>query len=258
MTLDLVTLIHPYVLLFARFSSLLTITIGFGDHQIPIRFRLLFALGLTLLLKDVIPSTPSHTNDFMFFTLVFQEVVIGVAIGLLGRMLIAILDIAGNIISLQIGLGNAMMFNPGLGSQAPITSTFLTLSGTFLFFMMDLHHLILHSLIGSYQLFPMDGTLNHFSKMKDATLFFTEFMNKGFIIASQLALPFLILGIVFQFMLGLLNRLVPSVQIFFIMLPAQILLGFALLMITIVSILSLFSQDFTKLYQSFPGFRITS
>lgn len=256
MTLDLVTLFQPYALLFARFSSLLTTTIGFGDQQIPSRFRLLFAMALALILKEYVGVLPiQKASDSLFALLVLQEVVIGFAIGLLGRLIIAVLDILGNIISLQIGLGNAVMFNPSVGSQAPITSTLFILSGTFIFFVMDLHHVIIQSLVSSYKIFPLDGTLQNFSKIKDTNTFFINFMNQGILIATQLALPFLILGVVFQFMLGLLNRLVPSLQIFFVMLPAQIILGILLIAITITGIFNLFSQDFFTLYQSFPGFK---
>jgi len=254
MTIDLVPLIQPYLLLFARFSTVLTTTIGFGEHHVPVRFRLLFSLGLAIILKEYIPSTLEKTSDLMFVMLIFQEVIIGFAIGFIGRLLLSLLDVLGSILSMQIGLGNAMMFNPSLGGQTPLTSNLLIMSGTFLFFTLDLHYFVIQGLISTYNVFPLQPGFKGFEGIKDLTLHLTGLFNKGLIMICQLALPFLILGVVFQFMLGLLNRLVPSLQIFFVMLPAQIILGFLLMAITVTSALGLFMKNFAELYQSFPLF----
>ena len=71
----------------------------------------------------------------------------------------------------------------------------------------------------------------------------------SFNLGVKLAIPFLIAGIIGNFAMGLLGRLVPQIQVFFMMMPAQVLLGLVVVMICITTMLSLFMQDFFNLYQ---------
>ncbi len=265
MRIDLIAFVLPYLLIFARISSTLTIAPGFSDTHIPVRYRLLFALALSLTLKDVLPpysilSAPMDSekiNSLPLIMLLIQETLIGTFIGFISRLLLNILDIIGNIVSLQTGLGNATVFNPTMAAQTPVLDHFVIVAGIMLFFTMDVHHLVIKSIIHSYIHFPVhpvhleQGLFSSLLRpLENLSLFFMQ----SFKIACQLSLPFLILGLLFQFMLGLLNRVVPSIQIFFIALPLQILLGFILLMIVLPLVLHLSLTNFSQLYnQFFPG-----
>lgn len=253
--LSLHTLILPYVLFFARTTALFLIVPGMGETIIPPRFRLMIALGLSAALTPFVPITaPSSEQPILFLLTVGQEVIIGFMIGLVGKIILSLLDIAGTIIGMQIGLGNAMMFNPNFSGQMPLTGHFLILGGTLLFFTLDLHHLVLHTLVKSYQVFPTGEFFFKNASFKDAPIFLIQLMGKAFYLGVQMSLPFLILGTVFQFFLGLLNRLVPSLQVFFIMLPAQLFMGLFLMMVCFGFILKLALDVFQQTFLNFPGF----
>lgn len=244
----------PYVLFFGRTAALFVITPGFGEHQIPARFRLMIAFALSFALGQVVtlPIATMGSPLTLLFHLV-QEVLIGFMIGLVGRIIISILDMVGTIVSMQVGLGNAMMFNPSFGSQMPFVGSFLLLSATLLFFALDLHHITIHTLVKSYESFPIGTGLYGYHAASNTSEYLIKLMGRAIELGVQFSLPFLLLGTVFQFFLGLLNRLVPSLQVFFIMLPAQLMLGLILMMICFGFILSLAMGSFKDLLLSFPG-----
>ena len=255
--IDLVAVITPYLLVFARTSALLTIAPGFGDHTLPIRYRLLFSLAFAVMTKEILPPLPLPAQHMDVIALFVQEVFIGTVMGSIARLLLGILDILGSIIGMQIGLGNAVMFNPSLSTQATVVEQCVVITGVTIFMTMDGHHLLLQSLIKSYDVFayaPQKGYTELSVTLKDfvpALQRFPSFFSKAFQVACQLSLPFLILGLLFQVVLGLMNRIVPSIQIFFIALPLQILLGFFLMLLTLGLCLQLSMTQFLSLYESF-------
>lgn len=256
-SMDLVAFAEPYLLIFARISAALTIAPGFSDTHLPVRYRLLFALALSFALKDILPIPTKGFDGLHLVLLLIQETIIGTLIGFIARLLISILDIIGTVLSLQIGLGNAMVFNPSMASQTSVVDHFVITAGIMLFFAMDLHHVVLKSLILSYNDFPLLGAHGGqdlpslFSGMLRPLQELPTFFAQSFKIACQLSLPFLILGLLFQFILGLLNRVVPSIQVFFISLPLQIILGFALMTIVLGFVLHLALTQFADFYSHF-------
>lgn len=255
--IDLVTVMTPYLLVFGRTSALLTIAPGFGDHTLPIRYRLLFALAFAITTKEMLPPLPIPEHHMDIIVLFVQEVFIGTVMGSVARLLLSILDVLGSIIGMQIGLGNAVMFNPSLSTQTTIAEQFVVITGVTLFMTMDGHHLLLQSLVKSYDVFayaPKKGYTELSMTLTDfltALQRFPFFFTRAFQIACQLSLPFLILGLLFQIVLGLMNRIVPNVQIFFIALPLQILLGFLLMLLVMGLCLQLSLNHFSPLYDSF-------
>ncbi len=251
MTYDLIAFAEPYLLIFARISATFFMAPGLSDTHIPVRYRLLFALALSLALRDLIPIPNTGFDGLHLVAAMIQETLIGCLIGFIARLLINMLDVIGNILSLQIGLGNAMVFNPSVGGQAPIVGHFVVTAGVMLFFAADLHHEIIKSLLNSYAYSPINLDQSLFKGLNTPLESLPTFFNQSFKIACQLSLPFLILGILFQFMLGLLNRVVPSIQIFFITLPLQILLGILLMGIILSVVISLAIYNFGELYSHF-------
>src|SRR5690606_34075466 len=145
------------------------------------------------------------------------------------RLLLGALHIAGSIIAQQSGLAAAQFFDPTQMSQGAITSTFLTLMGLVMIFVTDLHHLFIEGTFAIYRILPV-GALPDVASLSQLV---TGFVAEAFLLGFQIAAPFLVFGITFYTGIGLLNRLMPQVQIFFVAVPLQIVLSFAILAITI-------------------------
>lgn len=254
-SINLTEIFLPYLLLFSRLSAIFLIAPGYGDHHLPMRFRLLFALSLSFVIGQFIDIHPPKDNGLSLIFMILQEILIGFTIGVVGRIALSLFDIIGTMIGFQVGLGNAMMFNPSFSGQMALPSTFLLLCATMFFFTLDLHHIVIYTCIKSYQTFPAAPGFYALKSISELTDYLMQLLGKCLTLGLQISLPFIILGTVFQFFLGLLNRLVPSLQVFFIMLPAQLIFGIILIMITISYVMSTGMGHFKDLLTSFPGLR---
>lgn len=231
-----------FLILFARLGAMLMLLPVFGEDAVPGRLRLLIALGMTAglwsLLRPSLPPTPPA--DVALAGLLVTELGIGLALGALVKLMFQSVVMAGALISLQVGLSSALVFDPSLGGQTPLLAKLIAL-GALLFAMgLGLHHLWIATLVRSYTLFPVGSAppLGDFAQLALATA--TRAMTLG----VGLAAPFLVYGIVFNVALGFSARLAPAIQVFFIAQPLNLLLGLALLAGTIGTIMTCFSYAF--------------
>ena len=128
------------------------------------------------------------------------------------RMLISALHIAGVIIGFQTSLANATFFDPSNSQQGAIFAAFLNIIGTFLIFVTDLHHLMLMAIADSYTLFRPGAPL----PLGDFSQVVVRVLAESFVLGLQLSAPFIVIAIIFYTGLGLLARLMPQIQVFFI------------------------------------------
>ena len=232
------------VLVFARVGSALMLLPGFGELYVPQRYRLILAVLLAVVIAPVLspglPALPAAPSSLAL--LLIAEIVIGLFLGTIARFMLLALETAGNIISMQLGLSAAQIFNPMLGQQSTLPATMLSLIGLMVVFATDTHHLLLRATVDSYGVFAA-GRLPAIGDLSDAI---TRVAAASFRLGLELAAPFLVVGTVFFAALGVLSRLVPQLQIFFVTLPVQILGGLAVLAATLVAIMSWFMDHFAE------------
>ena len=236
--------VFAVMLVFCRIGSALMIMPGFGDLYVPTRYRLLLAIFLAALLATtlatVLPEQPG--SPLHLFSLLGGEIVIGLFIGTVGRLMLSALETAGMIISFQLGLSTAQMFNPLIAQQSAITGAFLTVFGVLLIFLTDTHHLMLRGLVASYGLFP-PGQFPGFGDLSDSV---ARIVGASFRLAVELAAPFIVLGTIFFIALGFLSRLMPQLQIFFVILPIQVAGGLVVFAFTLYAVMQWFLDDFVQ------------
>ena len=223
MTAVLPELVFAAGLVFARLGAILMLLPGFGEPSIPVPIRLAFALLVCLIMGPILaPMLPAMpTQPLPLAGLVVTEVLIGLMIGAMARIFMATAAIAGQIIGMQSGLAMAQSFDPSQGTQGAIMATFLNLVFIALLFTTGLHHLLLMAAHNSYELFP-PGDM---PSMTDAGQWALGAFVDTFRIAVQLAAPLIVYGLIFYLALGILSRLMPQLQIFFIAMPANIMVG---------------------------------
>jgi flagellar biosynthetic protein FliR len=216
-------LVFAGALIFARLGAILMLLPGFGEGSIPPRIRLsfalLFALALGPMLASELPAVPEQ--PMRIAGLIITEVVIGLMIGAVARMFMASASVAGQVIGQQSGLAMAQFFDPSQGQQGALMSTFLNLTFLVLLMVTNTHHLLLQAAQGSYMLFPV-GEL---PMVEDAAQWALGAFADAFMIGVQMASPLIVFGLVFYFGLGILSRLMPQAQIFFITMPSNIMAG---------------------------------
>ncbi len=235
-------------LVFARIGAAMMLLPGFGEVYVPPQVRLLLAILISILMTPIVaaglPALPA--SPWQLFFLLASEVVIGAFFGTVGRILLSSLFVAGMVISYQIGLANAFVNDLTAAQQGSIVGNFLTVTGLLLLFVTNVHHLMLASVIESYDVFVVGAPL----PLGDFAEAMTMVVGKSFVIAAQIAAPFFVLGMVFYLGLGLLSRLMPQVQVFFIVIPVQIALGLLVMALTGIAMLSWFLREFQSDFAS--------
>lgn len=237
MTLLIPELATAFMLTFARVGTLVMLLPGLGEQMIAPRIRLAFALLLTLVLfpltRTLLPASPAPQAVLL---LLAGELAVGFVLGLATRMVVAALQTAGNIVAQQLGLAFAMTVDPTMGGQQAAVGNFLTLLGLTLIFSFDLHHLAIAAIRDSYAFLPPSGMPG----AGDAATLAITAVGRGFALGVQLAAPFIAFGILFNLGLGVLSRLMPQLQVFFLAMPASILLGMAVLLAVVGAMMGVF------------------
>lgn len=238
-------------LVFVRLGTAVMLLPGFGEAYVPPRIRLILALLLTLIVTPMVAPQlpPEPASPALFALLVAGEAVIGLYFGLLARIILSALQVAGMVISLQTSFANVLSMDPTTAQQGALVSAFLATLGVLLVFVTDLHQVMLSAVIDSYRVF----TPGQPPPFDDMTKSLTETMVRSFVLATQVAAPFLVIGFVFYVGLGVLGRLMPQVQMFFISMPLQVGMGLVLLMLTIGAISLWFVESMRDVYAPFVG-----
>ncbi len=227
-----------FLLTFARVGAMVMLMPGVGELSVPSRVRLAIALVLTAILL------PAHQKAYAVdlkavgpvLVVLFQELLVGAVLGMTARLAISALQVAGSVVAQQLGLGFVTAVDPTQNQQGMLVGNFLTVLGVTLIFATDLHHLAIAAMNDSYTIFA-PGEL---PIVGDMAAHITKVIATSFRIGIQLAAPFLVFGLLFNLGLGLLSRLMPQMQVFFIGLPLSILLGFLLLVLVIGAMMGTF------------------
>ena len=233
-----------FLLTFARAGAMIMLLPVIGDAGVPPRVRLAFALAVSAALMSATASYyPSVAPPPMqLAALIAREATAGVLVGAMARLTMSALETAGFLIAAQTGLAFAQTFDPGQGTQGAMVSTFLSLIGALLVFETGLHHLALGAISGSYRLLPPAQALPT-GDMAELAL---TLASGAFALGLQLAAPFLVFGLIVYATLGVLSRLMPQLQVFFLAMPLNILAGFVLLMLVIGVMMTKFLDFFAE------------
>jgi flagellar biosynthetic protein FliR len=243
--------VFAVLLIFARVGSAMMLLPGFGEFYVLARWRLLLALALALLLTPVLAPAlpPLPAGAVQLAAIVGSEAMIGLFMGTVARILLSALDVAGTVVSLQLGLSAAQIFNPMAAAPAALTSTLYSVLGVLLIFLSDLHHLLLRAIVESYDVFQ-PGVL---PPMGDFSEMITRSVAGAFRLGIEMAAPFIVLGTLFYAALGIVGRLVPQLQILFVTQPLQIIGGLMALGFVLLAGMQWFLDAFARQFAAFTG-----
>lgn len=227
----LVTNIYGLFLIFARLGTALMVTPGFAESYVSARIRLTLALVMSLMILPMVqPLLPPQPDSVAGLArLIFFEVTVGLFLGTLVRFLLTALSIAGQIVALLTGMMNAMVFDAITAQQAALPGTLFSTIGLVLIFATDLHHLVLTAYIESYTFFS-PGVIPPPGDMADTL---ARSISDGFVFAIHFSGPFVVIQMMVLIGMGLLARLAPTIQVFFLMLPLQISIGLLVMVLVV-------------------------
>lgn len=241
--------IFSYLVVFTRIGAVMMVVPGLGDRAVPVRFRLILALVIAFTAgMSIFPSVPDMPEQpLQLLRIIGGEAIIGLGIGLLVRLAFSGLHLAGTVISFQTSLAYARNFDPTQGSQGSVIGSLLAMLGITLVFVTNMHHLMIMAAINSYTLFPLGAPI----PIEDFTSYAVSTVSGAFVIGIQMSAPFIVYGLTFYLAIGILAKLIPQVQIFFVAMPANIIAGFLLLMLLLSTLMMWFVQYYEAFIMQF-------
>lgn len=239
------------VLVMARVGGAMALLPGLGEPQPPALVRVGLAVGVTVLLlpgvAQSIPPVPEASTQAV--AMIAAELVTGLWLGWLARLMVLALPVAGQFIGYMMGIANVLQPDPILGGQATPIASLLAVAAPLAVLVSGLYALPLMALAGSFGVIPA-GSLLPAADTTDAAV---RAVGATFAIAVRLASPFILVSLVWHVATGLLARLVPRLQVYFIVMPAQILGAMLLLAMLTTSLLSAWQESAHSAFAGLPG-----
>ena len=240
---------YVFILVFSRIGTMVMLMPALGEINVSARVRLTFAVLLSVLMLPLVESAyaPMSSNMGGIAWAVISEIFVGLFVGGAARLIMSALQVAGTVIAFQTGLAFAQNVDPTQGIQTALVGSFLSMLAVTMIFATDLHFLLIGAIRDSYVLFKPGDLLplGDFLEMAVATV------GGAFQLGVQIAAPFLVFGLIFYLALGILAKLMPQVQIFFVAMPANILLGFALFAVLMGALMTWFLTFFEQMMGRF-------
>ena len=242
-----------FVLILSRIGGAIALLPGLGEVSAPLMLKAGLALCLTLLMLPLVePALPPRPeNQIALALMVAAEIGNGLWFGWLVRVLTVSLPAAGQIVAECVGLSNVLQPSQEFGSQTTAVARWYEVAVPALFLTSGLYTLPLTALAGYYRLIP-PGTALWAADSAAATV---TAVAESFALALRLASPFILMAIVWQSSIGLVARLVPRLQVFFVAMPGQIAIGLLLLAFLGAPLTAAWMQAMRTSLSALPGTR---
>ena len=226
---EFLQLVGLYFYPFVRIGAMLSIIPLFGLRSVPVRSRIILTFFLTLIIAPSL-SMPSPVDPFtlqgVFYIL--QQMLIGLAMGLVFLIVFQAFVIAGHLISMGMGLAFAQMVDPGTGVNSPVVSQYFTIVVTLLFLALNGHLLVIQVIADSFDYLPIGA---HFFNT-DSLWLLVGFGSYMFTAGVLVALPAITALLLINVSFGVVTRAAPSLNIFAVGFPITLLAGLVMLSLT--------------------------
>lgn len=223
--------IEVFILVFIRMSGLFIIAPIFGRRNIPAYYKIGFSALLALILVNTItvPVNDDYSNIYGYTFLVVKEFVVGLTIGFAAYIVFSGIYIAGQLIDMQIGFGMVNVLDPLSNIQVSVTTNFYFIISMLIFLSVNGHHLLIQALFDSYKWIPLGGAVYNNNLLNDII----KVTGNMFLIGFKIAAPVVAAILVSDLALGIISRTVPQLNVFVVGMPLKIVLGIAVIIITI-------------------------
>lgn len=205
-----------------RILALIAVAPVLGNRVVPARVKIGLAILIAVVASPVLPAPPKVSIDsYAGFALIARELLIGISLGFAVRVVFAAIEMAGEIVGLQMGLSFAGYIDPVSGGTGNVISRFFGTISVLMFLAINGHLLIVYGVIESFTVIPisLDGS------------FLTEGRRVAsmgadlFRIALTIALPFILLMLLVNLAMGVMSRVAPQLNVFAIGFPITLTVG---------------------------------
>jgi flagellar biosynthetic protein FliR len=232
-----------YIWPLTRILGLIMVAPVFGHSSVPRRVKIGLGVFIALIIAPTLPPMPDvGLGSWQGLFILVQQLLIGMAMGFIMRIVFAAVEAAGEIVGLQMGLGFASFFDPQSAAQTLVISQFFNLLAALLFLAVNAHLLLLGILVESFRSLPISP------QPLSAAGFYSvaTYGSVVFSVGLQLALPLIAILLMTNLSLGILTRSAPQLNIFAIGFPITLGVGLIALDIT----LPYFTPQFEHMFRN--------
>lgn len=248
---ELTSIVGSFLWPLFRVSAVVMTAPVFGARTVPSRVKLVISLALTVVIVPLLPAMPQvDVFSLQGLYVTANQVLIGVAIGFTTQLVFSAIIMAGQIIAMQMGLGFSLMVDPQNGTQAPVLSQFYIIFVLLVYLSLNGHLVLVQIVVDGFETLPIAVT-------GLSTDSFWQIINWGSYIFSGaigIAIPAIASLLVVNLSFGIMTRATPQLNIFAIGFPVTMILGFALVLLTITNITPKSNELFLNVYQLIRGF----
>lgn len=224
----------------------------FGGNNVPVHVKVLLSLlvGMicfTLIAPAAYPVVESYTS---MIGLAAKEIVVGIALGYLGHLLFYAVTIAGELISMSMGLSSSQIFNPAFGFQQSSVNQLYFFMAAFIFLVMQGHHYFIAGVYESFKIIPLGMVLPKLSGVGSVVAIGGTVLKVGLMLSA----PVLVSILLINFSLGIVGRAVPQINVLITSLPINALMGFLILMVVLPFFLESVQEQFYEFSDVVFGF----
>ena len=239
---QLVAWLSPVLWPFVRVLALFSVAPVFSQRSIPVRLKVGLALLIAVCAQPVLgDQTVVGINSPQALGTLVQQVVVGISVGFAVRLVLAAIEVAGELVGLQMGLNFASFFDPVSNAQLSAVARFMVQIATLLFIVINGHLLVLMAVLKSFESFPVDG--NFLQAVARMRLY--EMGGAVFSSAFWIALPMVAMLLFVNLVLGIISRVAPQMNIYAVGFPVTLTTG----LIGLVATLPLLEQPLLALLQ---------
>ena len=226
---EFLQLVGLYFYPFVRIGAMLSIIPLYGIRAVPVRTRVILTVFLTIVIAPAL-ALPPPVDPFTMKGVLFilQQVLIGLAMGVIFLVVFQAFVIAGHLIAMGMGLAFASMVDPGSGVQAPVVSQYFTIVVTLLFLAMNGHLLVIQVMADSFEYLPIGINFLTADSLRLLVEFGSYMFSAGVLVALPAITALLLINVAF----GVVTRAAPSLNIFAVGFPVTLLTGLVMLSLT--------------------------
>ncbi|MDH5444604.1 MAG: flagellar biosynthetic protein FliR [Gammaproteobacteria bacterium] len=243
---EVTALVGSYLWPLFRIGGLVMSAPLFGSRPVPARIRLGLTVAISIVVVPLLsPSTPQvDALSPSGVLIVIQQVLIGVMMGFAFQLVVSAVITGGQVVALQMGLGFSLMVDPQNGAQAPVLSQLYVLMVLLVFLGLDGHLVMIEILTDSFKYMPVSDK----GLVPDNLWQLVSWGSMIFSGAVGLALPAIAALLIVNMSFGVMTRAAPQLNIFAIGFPITMMIGFAVVLLTLPSVVPNSNGMFNQIY----------
>lgn len=234
---------QAFLVLISRIGGLLAALPVLSGRTVPMKVKVALVLVLGAALAPVIHLPPTSYDPMILAAGLLSEMAIGLTIGLAVRLFFGALELAGEMIGIQMGFGVVQLFDPTTSYQTPMMAQYFTLLASLVFLSLNAHMLVVATIVSSYEAIPAFGATLP-SGLGDDIVHLSQAM---FTIGLKLAAPVLITILLLNILLAILGRAVTQINVFVLSFPITIAGGLMVLGLSMPFTVELLSGEIERL-----------